>query len=52
MHQTRNSCLFVLDMSMMMKISVLIVNYGSVECGSRKPEGISQRVISCRFFLI
>ena len=23
----------------------LIINYGSVECGSRKPEGISQRVI-------
>ena len=25
-------------------------NYGIVECGSRKPEGISQRVISYRFF--
>ena len=23
-----------------------IINYGSVDCGSRKPEGISQRVIS------
>ena len=28
------------------------IKYGSVECGSRKAEGISQRVISYRFFLI